>query len=142
MKIKSATDTLLSLAGLLLAATLAPTTFAQAPAQDQSAPPAATQPAPEARKHGDGMLAGLNLTDDQKAQIKQIHQDAKAKADAVRADNTLSDADKQVKVKAIHRGAKKQVRGVLTPEQRQQLRAQRKTRIRERRAATPPAASM
>jgi Spy/CpxP family protein refolding chaperone len=142
MKSRTVAPALLSVAGLLLAATFVPASFAQSQSQDQSAPPATAQQAPDERKHGDGKFAGLNLTDDQKSQMKQIRQDAKAKTDAVRADNSLSDTDKEAKLKAIHRAAKKQMRGVLTPEQRRQLRAQVKTRARERRAAATPSASM
>ena len=72
------------------------------------------------------MLEGLNLTEDQQAQIDKIRSDAKAKADAVNADSSLSGADKQAKIRAIHRDSMKQIRAVLTPEQRQQLRAKRR----------------
>ena len=129
--------TLMNVAGLLLAATFAPASFAQSASQEQSAPPAASQPAQSKTRHGD-RFAGLDLTDDQKAQIKQIRQDAKAKVEAVRADNTLSDADKRTKLKAIHREARMQTRKVLTPEQRKQL----KTKIRERRAAQEQKSSL
>lgn len=126
MKISTVSKSIFGVAGLLLAATFAPATFAQA-AQDQPTPPAASQPAP---KHGD-RFAGLNLSDDQKARIKKIREDAKAKAGAVMADSSLSDADKQGKVKAIRMDARKQTREVLTPEQRKQLKA----KMQERRAA-------
>lgn len=77
------------------------------------------------------MMQELNLTGDQQAQIKKIHQEARAKMDAVNADSSLSDADKQAKIRAIHRASMKQVHAVLTPEQREQLRE----KMRERRAA-------
>ncbi len=124
----------LSMAGLLLTATFGPATFAQTSAQEPSSPPAASQPAQAGPKRGD-RFAGLNLTDDQKAQIRQIRQNAKAKADATKADQSLSEADRRAKLKAIHRAARVQSRKVLTPEQRKQLKAQMKTRARERRAA-------
>lgn len=129
MKIKLS-NTILSVAGLLLAATFMPTTFAQSAIQNQSTP-APFQPAqPEAQRRGD-RFAGLNLTDDQKAQIKQIREDAKAKADAVKGDKSLSDADKSAKLRAIRHDAHAQTRKVLTPEQRKQLKA----KMRERRGA-------
>ena len=87
--------------------------------------------------HGEDRFAGLNLTEDQKAQIKKIHEDAKAKADSVKANTSLSDADKQAKVKEIHREAKKQVRAVLTPEQREQLKAKMRERHAERSKTQP-----
>jgi Spy/CpxP family protein refolding chaperone len=126
---------ILSAVSLLLVSTFAPTAFGQ---QDQTAPPAISQPASGAHKSGEGPFAGLNLSDDQKAQIKKIHEDTKAKAGAIMSDPSLSDAQKQAKVKEIHRVARKQAHGVLTPEQRQQLKVNR----RESRAERSAPASM
>jgi periplasmic protein CpxP/Spy len=136
MKTKTLISSTLGIAGLLLAGTLAPTTFAQGGTQDQSAPPAASQPAPAERGHGKDRFAGLNLTDDQKAQIKKIREDAKMKSDAVKADTSLSDADKKAKMKTIRQEAKKQTQEVLTPEQREQLKAKMKERHEQR--SQPP----
>jgi Spy/CpxP family protein refolding chaperone len=65
----------------------------------------------------------LNLTDDQKAQMKKIHQDAKAQIEAVNNDSSLSADQKQAKIHAIRRGSHKQVEAMLTPEQRKTMRA-------------------
>jgi len=81
--------------------------------------------------HVDKLFADLNLTDDQKAQIKKIHQEAKAKADAVMGDSSLSDVDKKTKVREIHKSAMTESKKVLTAEQRAQL----KEKMKERRAA-------
>lgn len=137
MKTKSFLHSVLGAAGLLVAGTFAPTAFGQNATQEQSTPPAASQPAPRAHERGEGRFAGLNLTDDQKAQIKKIHEDAKAKKDAVMADSSLSDADKQAKVKQIHHMTMKQARGVLTPEQREQLKANMRERHAERSQTKP-----
>ena len=105
---------------------------AQDNSQEQAAPAQQPAPAPGQRMHGhEKMLESLNLTEDQQAQIKKIHEDAKAKADAVTADTSLSATDKQAKIRAIHRESMKQVHAVLTPEQREQLRE----KMRERRAS-------
>jgi len=128
MKTKGFAKSVLGVAGLLLAGTFAPSVFAQN--MQEQAPPT-TQSAPGKHMHGEGEFANLGLSDDQKAQIKKIHMDAKAKADAVRADTSLSDADKQAKLKGIHRAAMIQARGVLTPDQRAQL----KQEMQQRRAA-------
>lgn len=128
MKRKKLLNSILGAGAFLLAVTFAPNTFAQSTSQEQSAPLANSQAA--GRKHGEGRFAALNLTDDQKAQMKKIHEDAKTKADAVMANTSLSDADKHTKMKSIHRAARKQANAVLTPEQREQLRA----KMRERRA--------
>jgi Spy/CpxP family protein refolding chaperone len=65
----------------------------------------------------------LNLTDDQKAQMKKIHQDAKAQIETVNNDSSLSADQKQAKVHAIRRNSHKQVEAMLTPEQRKTMRA-------------------
>src|SRR5215471_11615756 len=130
MKTRKYTKTLLTVAGLLALGTFSPL-FAQSGQDQPSKPPAATQPAQKMHKHGEGMFADLNLTDDQKAQIKKIHEDAKAKADAVKADTTLTDADKTTKVREIRKSAMADSRKVLTAEQLAQL----KEKMKEHRAA-------
>jgi Spy/CpxP family protein refolding chaperone len=93
----------------------------QAPAsqdQSQAAPAAPAQPG--MRKHGE--MAGLNLTDDQKAQMKQIHQTTKSQVEGVNSDSTLSADQKTAKIHEIRRDARKQMVKLLTPEQRQQMR--------------------
>jgi Spy/CpxP family protein refolding chaperone len=74
-------------------------------------------------KHGDhnAMLANLNLTDDQKAQIKQIHEGTRSKVEAVNNDSSLSADQKQTKIHEIRRDMHEQVKKVLTPDQRKQL---------------------
>ena len=131
MKTRNFTKTVLTVAGLLALGTFAPHAFAQSGQEQQTNPPAAAQPTPGMHKHGGAMFADLNLTDDQKAQIKKIREDAKAKADAVKADTTLSDADKKARFREIRKSAMTESRKVLTAEQRAQL----KEKMKERRAA-------
>jgi Spy/CpxP family protein refolding chaperone len=130
MNTRNFTKTMLTVAGLLALGTFTPHAFAQT-SQEQSNPPAATQPEPGMRSHGDGMFADLNLTDDQKAQIKKIRENAKAHAATVMADSSLSDGDKKMKVREIHKTAMMESRKVLTAEQLAQL----KEKMKERRAA-------
>lgn len=111
----------LGLSILPLAARAQNTSPTAAPDQSQSTP--AQQP----EKKGDA-LAGLNLADDQKAQIKKIHQDAKAKIETVNNDSTLTGDEKLAKTKQLRHAAHKQVRKVLTPEQRQAMRERAKAR--------------
>ena len=74
-------------------------------------------------KHGDhnAMLANLNLTDDQKVQIKQIHEGMRSKAEAVKNDSSLSADQKEAKIRDLRRDTHEQVKKVLTPEQRKQF---------------------
>jgi len=132
MKRHKLIEAVLGVAGLVTLGTFAPGAFAQqAGAQDQGNPPAAAQPGPGMHKHGQRMFADLNLSDEQKAQMKKIREDARSKADAVKSDSALSEADKHVKLREIHRNAMLESRKVLTDEQRAQLKDKRK----ERRAA-------
>jgi periplasmic protein CpxP/Spy len=135
MKIRNFTQTVLTVAGLLTLGTFAPLAFSQSQEQ-QSNPPAATQPGPDKqgshmRGHGEKLFADLNLTDEQEAQIKKIHEDAKTKADAVKADSALSDADKKTKLREIRKSAMADSKKVLTAEQQAQL----EQKMKERRAA-------
>ena len=89
---------------------------AQPPAQDQS------QPAQhEGRMHG--AMKGLNLTDDQKAGMKKIHESTKAQLDAVNKDESLTVDQKEAKIHQLRHGARLQMVKLLTPEQQQQMRA-------------------
>ena len=126
MKVFRLRSAVLLAAGLLATGLLPGISTAQDSSPDQAAPSQQQAPAPGERMHGQKVLEGLNLTEDQQAQIDKIRSDAKAKADAVNADSSLSGADKQAKIRAIHRDSMKQIRAVLTPEQRQQLRAKRR----------------
>ena len=132
MKTKSLINSVLGVGAFLLVGAFAPTTFAQSGTQDQATPPAAPQPAAREHEHGKNPFAGLNLSDDQKAQIKKIHEEARAKREKVMADSSLSDTAKQEKAKEIRHAAMEQARSVLTPEQREQLKANRSTRRAER----------
>jgi periplasmic protein CpxP/Spy len=107
-----------------------------APAPQQQAPDNA--PADVRGMRGHGMMKSLNLSDNQKAQIKKIHEDARSQMDAVQADSSLSDTDRQAKIHAIRKSTMRQVRRVLTPEQRQQLREQMRARRQQRQQQQQP----
>ncbi|MGB8477047.1 MAG: hypothetical protein WCE61_23455 [Candidatus Acidiferrum sp.] len=124
----------IAVAAGLLALTFAPgisraQDSAQPPAQDQS------QAAPAAPEHHarmrHGAMQGLNLTDDQKTAMKKIHESTRAQMDAVKADESLTADQKEAKIHQLRRGARMQTMKLLTPEQRQQMRAN----MRARRAA-------
>jgi Spy/CpxP family protein refolding chaperone len=122
---KNATKQLAIAAGFL-ALTFAPgisraQSSSQPPAQDQSQAAPAAPAQQEGRRHG--VMQGLNLTDDQKAAMKTIHESTKAKLDAVKKDESLTADQKEAKVHQLRRGARMQMVKLLTPEQRQQMRA-------------------
>ena len=59
----------------------------------------------------------LNLTDDQKTQLKPMLQSEVQELQAVKNDTSLSPDQKEAKAKAIHQSFKSQISNVLTPEQ-------------------------
>jgi Spy/CpxP family protein refolding chaperone len=93
----------------------------QTPAQDQSQAAPAAPGQHEGKMHG--AMQGLNLTDDQKAAMKTIHESTKAKLDAVNKDESLTADQKEAKIHQLRHGARMQMVKLLTPEQRQQMKA-------------------
>jgi Spy/CpxP family protein refolding chaperone len=93
----------------------------QPPAQDQSQAAPATPAQHEGRMHG--AMQGLNLTDDQKAAMKKIHDSTKTQLDAVNKDESLTADQKAAKTHQLRHGARTQMVKLLTPEQRQQMKA-------------------
>ena len=82
--------------------------------------------------------AALNLTDEQKAQIKAIRVDAKASLQAAQKDSSLSDTEKQQKVKQIRKDTRKQVWGVMTPDQQKQWAAEQRERREAKHSGSTP----
>jgi Spy/CpxP family protein refolding chaperone len=93
----------------------------QPPAQDQSQAAPAAPAQHEGRMHG--AMQGLNLTDDQKAAMKKIHESTKAQLDAVNKDESLTADQKAAKALQLRHGARMQMVKLLRPEQRQQMKA-------------------
>lgn len=92
---------------------------------------AKSQAAPSAQAEGKRMgahdklqaaLDSLNLTDDQKAKVKDILADAKTKHQAALADASLSEEQKKAKMKELHEGLLAKLNEVLTPEQQAELK--------------------
>lgn len=63
----------------------------------------------------------LNLTDDQKAQLKPILQDEVQQLKSVHDDASLSPDQKKAKVAEIRQSHKSQMSSILTPEQQKKL---------------------
>jgi Spy/CpxP family protein refolding chaperone len=70
--------------------------------------------------------AALNLTGEQKAKIKAIRDDAQQQIQAMQKDSSLSDEAKQQKLKVIRKDIRRQVWGVMTPEQQKQWAAEQR----------------
>lgn len=101
------------------------------------ATPSAQAVGREKGMHGGGLQAAvesLNLTDEQKAKVKDIFADAKTKGQAVSSDTTLSDEQKKAKMKELHSNIMAKLNEVLTPEQQTEL----KSKMEAAKAAKPP----
>ena len=79
----------------------------------------------------------LNLTDDQKAQMKKIHEGAKSQIEAINNDSSLTADQKQAKIQAVRKDSHKQVEAMLTPEQRKTMREWRHEHRNERQQEPP-----
>jgi Spy/CpxP family protein refolding chaperone len=88
-----------------------------------------------------GAMKGLNLTDDQKAEMKKIHQSTKSQVDALKQDGSLTADQKEAKIHQLRHSARMQMVKLLTPEQREQMRANvhaSRASRRERQKQEPP----
>jgi Spy/CpxP family protein refolding chaperone len=88
------------------------------PSAAPSTRPSQTSPGDKADPDTPEADDSLGLTDDQKARIKSIREDAQEQVKAMQKDRTLSDEQKQKKAKQIKMDTRKQVWSVLTAEQR------------------------
>lgn len=105
------------------------------------------QTAEQAKIHG-GQSAGmpkvmdeLDLTAEQKSKLKPIYEEQAKQLKAVRDDAALSPEERTAKMKTIRQATQKQVREILTPEQRQKMRElQQKAKANDAQPASQPAA--
>ena len=75
------------------------------------------------------LLQALNLSEEQKAKVAPILQKARADAEAIKADASLTKKQKHQQIDAVRQNTDQQLQAVLTPEQFQkfqQIRADRK----------------
>ena len=85
-------------------------------------------------RRGQGMSAlaqKLNLTDEQKQQFRQIHQQMMKQARAIHKDSSLSDDQKRDKMQQLRKQSHQQMFSILTPEQKDQLKQLREQRQKE-----------
>ena len=99
-------------------------------AQDQSAPPAETAAGgehggPGGGKHMEKMFKDLNLTDAQKAQVKDLHNSTREQMKALKQDQSLTKDQKRERMKALHLETQSKMSSILTPEQQQKMKEKR-----------------
>ena len=69
-----------------------------------------------------GYTKNLNLSHDQKKRMDSIHAETHKQRAAIENDNSLTQEQKQQKIKALNKQEKSKMSGVLTPEQRQKAK--------------------
>ena len=72
-----------------------------------------------------------NLTDEQKQQFQQIGRQTWQQTQTIRQDSSLSDAGKKQKLQELHKQANQQRLGLLTAEQKEQLKQLREQRKKD-----------
>jgi Spy/CpxP family protein refolding chaperone len=116
----------------------AQTTPAPPPSMQQSAPSTANQSTAQQQANEDNPL---NLTDDQKAKLRPIIADENQQMEALRNDNSMSQAQKIDKANQIRAQASPKIKAVLTPEQLQKLAQMQQDRARQQQQESQPATS-
>jgi len=76
---------------------------------------------PEVQETLQKLSRALNLTDDQKTQIKPILQREVQKLKSIRNDPSMSDEQKQAEAQQVHATAHSEIQSLLTPKQQQKL---------------------
>jgi Spy/CpxP family protein refolding chaperone len=85
----------------------------------------------------DEMTKNLNLTKEQREQIKGIFADEDTKIDALLKDTTLTKEQREAKRKELNKSTTEQVEKVLTPEQKAKQKEHHK-KIKEHKPAAEP----
>ncbi len=106
-------------------------------------PPAGAGRMQHGQMHGKQMMAGrmakdLNLTEDQKAQLKKVHQEYGAKIKAIKDNDQLTQGDARKQIEALHQAQKAASDKVFTEEQKAKMKdvqEQRRGRMKEEAAA-------
>ena len=99
-----------------------------------SVAPTLVQAAPGGAHAGKGggrlkkMAQNLGLTDAQKAQMKPILKAAREQAKAIKANTALTPEARKAQMKSLHKNTNQQLMAILTPEQREKMKAMRAER--------------
>ncbi len=78
------------------------------------------------------MLKELNLSKEQKAQLKAQHQDMKAKHDALKAQDNITVKEMRERQAALQAEQKAKLESILTAEQKTKMTEMKKQRMAER----------
>ena len=86
----------------------------------------------QGRHDKDKMMKDLNLTKEQKAQLKAQHQDMKAKREALKAQDNITIKEMRERQAALHTEQKSKMESLLTAEQKTKMAEMKKQKMAER----------
>jgi Spy/CpxP family protein refolding chaperone len=72
------------------------------------------------------MMKDLDLTKEQRGQMKEFHKSIKEKKETINNDPSLTEVQKKEKMKDLHKEQKEKMNTILTPEQKEKLKKERK----------------
>ena len=72
------------------------------------------------------MMQDLNLSPDQKSQMKELHQSMMQQRDAIKNDASLTPEQKKAKMKDLHQTQMDKMNSILTPDQQAKMKADKK----------------
>ena len=72
----------------------------------------------------------LNLTADQKSQMKTLHQDMKQQREGIMNDQSLTADQKKEKMKVLRKSQSEKMNTILTPDQQTKMKELRKQRMK------------
>ena len=79
---------------------------------------------PDSSRHfKKGMMSDLNLTEDQKSQMKEIQQSSRQQRESIKNDASLTPDQKKAKMKELQKSQSAKVNTILTPEQQAKRKA-------------------
>jgi periplasmic protein CpxP/Spy len=99
--------------------------LAQSGAAADNSANAATSQAPD-KERGEKFAEKLNLTPEQKADLKSIRENEKQQAQAIKNDSSLTPDQKKAKVKELWKSSHEQMMAKLTPDQQAKFKEMRK----------------
>lgn len=86
----------------------------------------------QGRHDKDKMMKDLNLSKEQKAQLKAQHQDMKAKREALKAHDNITVKEMRERQAALHAEQKSKMESLLTAEQKTKMAEMKKQKMAER----------
>ena len=82
------------------------------------------------KKERKEMMKALNLTKEQKVQLKSFHKSTKQENEAIKNNSALSKEQKKEKTEQLHKERHEKLESILTPEQKERMKQMRENKPR------------